>query len=94
MIGAIIDAWAAVTGAVHAFANLPWPVVLVSIVVGMILGAWLGRVAVTAILTMGVALYFTARRQSHPDPPMARDAHKPRNPAGKRTFNPDTNSWE
>lgn len=86
-MGSILDTWHFVTSLPGMLAALPWPVILSSIVVGMILGAWLKWRGVVAVLTIGVGLFFMFRNK--PDEPAhehvgGRDAvPAPRKPRAK-----------
>lgn len=87
MIGSILDTWHYITSLPGMIAALPWPIILASIVVGMILGAWLKWPGVLAVLTIGVGLFFISRNK--PDEPAhehvaGRDAvPAPRKPRAK-----------
>lgn len=64
MISAAFEAWSFVTGFQHMLASLPWPVILVSMVLGMLLGAWLKWPGVFGVLTIGAGLFFMSRKRA------------------------------
>lgn len=64
MISVAFEAWSFVTGLPHMLASLPWPVILVSLVLGMLLGAWLKWPGVFGVLTIGVGLFFMSRKRA------------------------------
>lgn len=67
MISAAFEAWSFVTGFPHMLASLPWPVILVSLVLGMLLGAWLKWPGVLGVLTIGVGLFFMFKEKRNED---------------------------
>lgn len=64
MIGAAIDLWQFVTGLPHMLASVPWPAVLIGLVIGLPLGAWLKWPGVLAVLTIGVGMFFMFRQRA------------------------------
>lgn len=68
MIGAAIDAWHFVTGFPNFVGSLSWPTILVSMALGMILGAQLRWPGVIAILTLGVGMFFMFRQRVEDQP--------------------------
>lgn len=69
MIGAALDAWHFVTGFPNFVGNLSWPTIIVSMALGMILGAQLRWPGVIAILTLGVGMFFMFRERAAEDHP-------------------------
>ena len=64
MIGAAFNAWQFAVGLPHMLASLPWPAILVGLVIGMLLGAWLKWPGVFGVLTIGVGLFFMSRKRT------------------------------
>lgn len=63
MIGSILDTWHYITGLPGMIAALPWYAIVPTLIVGMILGAWMGWKGVFASLSLGVGLFFMFRNK-------------------------------